>query len=164
MRAAPPAVLTNATSMPSTTRNMKMPALSATAGTSPSPTMVSSVVTGLNPATSRAPMTMPTNKDTYTSLVTSAKTMAMIAGARAQAELTNSTSVPFCVKLGTWLGVKKKQAFLGMRWLSTMAALRVARQCAACFAAPQDRPTRLRASFGAVPFRLALASAWMQGY
>ena len=61
--AAPPATLTSATKMPSITRKMKMPALSATAGTRPSLMMVFRVATGMKPATSRPPTRMPMNRD-----------------------------------------------------------------------------------------------------
>ena len=153
--AAPPALLTRATSMPSTTRKMKMPALSATAGTMPSPTMVSSVVTGLKPATSRAPMTMPTKSETYTSLVTSAKTMAMSAGAKAQAVLTNSTSLPFCVKLGDMVGRQEgAQTALGLA-LDHGSSPHDATVHDVFRCAPGSHGPGRPSSFGAVPFRPA---------
>ena len=40
------------------------------------------------------------------------------------------------------VGRQKKQAFLGVRWLSTMAALRMMRQCTTYSAVPQDRTGR----------------------
>ena len=60
---AAPVEFTSATMMPRITRNMKMPALSEMAGVKPSVIIVSSVVTGLKPATNRAPTSMPMNSE-----------------------------------------------------------------------------------------------------
>ncbi len=61
--AAPPATLTSATMMPNITKKVKIPALSDTAGISPSLTIWLMVPTGMNPEISKPPTTTPTNSD-----------------------------------------------------------------------------------------------------
>ena len=60
--AEPPAAFTSATRMPSSTRNRKMPALSARAVMRPSLMMRSTVFTGAKSAAKRAPRTTPTKR------------------------------------------------------------------------------------------------------
>ena len=62
--ALPPARLTSATMMPSSTRNRKMPALSPIAAMRPSLTTVSSVATGLKFDTNSAPSSTPAKSET----------------------------------------------------------------------------------------------------
>ena len=61
--AEPPARLMSATMAPRMTRKSMMPALSATAGVSPSFTMASSAPSGLKLEKNSAPSKMPTNSD-----------------------------------------------------------------------------------------------------
>ena len=61
-----------------------MPAFSAMAAMKPSFSAVSSVPTGEKPAQNIAPMRTPMNSEEYASLVTSARTIAMIGGRSAQ--------------------------------------------------------------------------------
>ena len=82
--ALPPARLTSATIMPSSTRKRKMPALSAMAAMMPSLTIISSVATGEKLQANSAPITTPIKRDEYASLVISASVMAMIGGTSAQ--------------------------------------------------------------------------------
>ena len=87
--ALPPAKLTSATMMPSRTRKRKMPALSATAVTRPSLTIMSIVAMGEKLQANSAPITTPMKREEYASLVISARVMATMGGTSAQKVPTN---------------------------------------------------------------------------
>ena len=61
--AEPPAAFTNATMMPSSTKNRKMPALSEIAATKPSLTIISSAPMGEKPFANSAPTTIPIKRE-----------------------------------------------------------------------------------------------------
>ena len=80
----PPDLLSIITMLPRITRNMEMPARSATGSDKPFIATVLKDSTGLKPFTRRAPTTMPQKRDEYTSFVSRARKIAIRAGNIAQ--------------------------------------------------------------------------------
>ena len=83
-----------ATSIPSSTRNINIPAVPDTASVNPVPIKLSIVLTNEKSDANIAPESSPTNSEEKTSLVISASPMAIIGGSNAQKEPVTTPSPP----------------------------------------------------------------------